>query len=229
MFAVIFEVQPKQERWDDYLMIAKRLKPSLEAIDGFIDNDRFKSLRDGRRLLSVSTWRDEKALVRWRVDGGHHVAQERGRFEIFDDYHLRVGEIASDSGLPEKDLAQQKRFDETAVGDATWATITEVVLADGMPADLSSERAVEFVGLAANAKGLVSQEVFASIYTAGKLAVLASWRDEKSARGWSPVAGVKAGGLRHRTVRIIRDYGMFDRREAPQYYRDVPSPARSNP
>ncbi len=57
MFAVIFEVQPKQERFDEYLELAKGLKPKLEAID----NERFKSLRDGRRLVSLSTWRDEKA------------------------------------------------------------------------------------------------------------------------------------------------------------------------
>ena len=64
MFAVIFEVKPKQERFDEYLELAKQLKPKLEAIDGYIDNERFKSLRDQHRLVSLSTWRDEKAVVR---------------------------------------------------------------------------------------------------------------------------------------------------------------------
>jgi heme-degrading monooxygenase HmoA len=225
MFAVIFEVQPKQERWDDYLVIAKRLKPSLEAIEGFIDNDRFKSLRDGRRLLSVSTWADEKALVRWRVHGGHHAAQERGRFEIFEDYRLRVGEIASDSGLAESAFAHQQRFDETKAGGAKWASVTEIVLSDRAGAAMQSETAAAAsVGLARDAAGLVSLEAFASIYTQGKLALLASWRDEQAARGWSPVAGPGAKDVRHRRVRIIRDYGMFDRREAPQFYPDVARP-----
>ena len=64
MFAVIFEVQPKKESWDDYLNLAKFLKPALEKIDGFIDNERFASKRTKGRLLSLSTWRDEKAIIR---------------------------------------------------------------------------------------------------------------------------------------------------------------------
>src|SRR5882672_3935391 len=115
MFAVIFEVQPKQERWDDYLGLAKQLKPKLEAIDGFIDNERFESKRTKGRLLSLSTWRDEKAVVRWRTQGEHHGVQEKGRFEIFEDYHLRVGEITADSKTP---AAKQQRFDETEIGEA---------------------------------------------------------------------------------------------------------------
>ena len=67
MFAVIFEVEPKQERWTDYLDLAGMLRPELEKIDGFIDNERFTSLLDRGRVLSLSTWRDEKALIRWRT------------------------------------------------------------------------------------------------------------------------------------------------------------------
>jgi heme-degrading monooxygenase HmoA len=69
MFAVIFEVQPKKERWNDYLDLAKYLKPKLEAIDGFIDNERFEDKRTKGHVLSLSTWRDEKAVVRWRTRG----------------------------------------------------------------------------------------------------------------------------------------------------------------
>src|SRR5215469_9982664 len=111
MFAVIFEVQPKKERFDDYLALAKALKPKLEAIDGFIDIDRLASQRTAGRLLSLSIWRDEKAVIRWRTHAEHHAVQERGRFEVFEDYRLRVGEITADSvsgGAP-----VQQRFDET--------------------------------------------------------------------------------------------------------------------
>jgi len=69
MFVVIFEVQPKKERWDDYLALAKQLKPKLETVDGFIDNERFRSKRTEGRLLSLSTVRDEKAVIRWRTQG----------------------------------------------------------------------------------------------------------------------------------------------------------------
>ena len=96
MFAVIFEVQPKKSHWDDYLTFAKRLKPELEKIDGFIDNERFGSTRTQGRILSLSTWRDEKAIIRWRTLGAHHEVQEKGRFEVFEDYHPRVAEITAD-------------------------------------------------------------------------------------------------------------------------------------
>jgi len=76
MFAVIFIVQPKKDRFDDYLNLAKLLKPDLEKIDGFIDNERFSSKRTEGRVLSLSTWRDEKAVIRWRTLGVHHEVQD---------------------------------------------------------------------------------------------------------------------------------------------------------
>src|ERR1700745_200597 len=113
MFAVIFLVQPKAERWNDYLDLAKYLKPKLEAVDGFIDNERFESKRTQGRLLSLSTWRDEKAVVRWRTQGGHRAVQEKGRSKIFQDYHLRVGEVTVDTRPPPGLSVEQTRFDET--------------------------------------------------------------------------------------------------------------------
>src|SRR5579871_7069033 len=112
MFAVIFQVRPQPERFDDYLALAKGLKPEIEKIDGFIDNERFKSrTRDGW-LLSLSTWRDEKSVIRWRTHGGHHGVQEKGRFEIFADYHLQIGEITADTNVPMGERLLEQRFDE---------------------------------------------------------------------------------------------------------------------
>jgi len=212
MFAVIFEVEPKRERWDDYLETARRLKPEIERIDGFIDNDRFKSRRDAGRLLSLSTWRDEKALVRWRTLAAHHQAQERGRFEIFADYHLRVGEVVADSAsaapLP------QQRLDETETAAAKCVTVTELT-----PAEAAANPAGDAAALlGADGAGALEHEAFESIYAAGKLLLLQSWRDPKTAERWVPRA-VAGYALRHRRVRIIRDYGLVDRREAPQYFR----------
>jgi heme-degrading monooxygenase HmoA len=213
MFCVIFEVQPRKERWDDYLGLAKALKPKLEATEGFIDNDRFRSKRTEGRLLSLSTWRDEKAVVRWRTQGPHHAAQEKGRFEIFEDYHLRIGEVTADSAPPPGLRVEEKRFDETEAGAARLVTITELTQLDAA-ADTLPRR----LGLDLTAGALVDHEVFESIYTSGKLLLLASWRDAAGAAGWTPQPSTVSDGLRHRWVRIIRDYGLFDRREAPQYY-----------
>src|SRR5262245_37143650 len=219
MFVVIFEVQPRTDRWDDYLNLAKQLKPKLEAIDGFIDNERFKSKRDERRVLSLSTWCDEKAVIRWRTHGEHHGVQEKGRTAVFEDYHLRVGEVTSDTAPPKGLTVKQERFDETDVGAAKVATITEVTPAGNTSLEASSLPAL--LGLDTARGGLIDHEEFESIYNAGKLGVLASWRDAEAAQAWSPIRPARTT-VRHRQVRIIRDYGMFERREAPQYYPDMP-------
>src|SRR5215469_1315510 len=125
MFAVIFEVQPRSDRWDQYLGLAKQLRPELEQIAGFLENERFKSRRTEGRLLSLSIWADEKAVIRWRTHAMHHGVQEKGRFEVFEDYHLRVGELIADTGLPPDQRLLQQRFDTTSVGAAKLVTLSE--------------------------------------------------------------------------------------------------------
>jgi heme-degrading monooxygenase HmoA len=229
MFAVIFEVQPKKERWDDYLDLAKQLKPRLEAIDGFIDNERFDSKRTQGRLLSLSTWRDEKAVVRWRTHGEHHRVQEKGRFEVFEDYHLRVGEITADSAPPKGIALREQRFDETEIGDAKACTITEISPSGGSKSGPAAETLLTHLRLDPHAGGLIDHELFESIYEPGKLLILGSWRDKTAAAAWKPEPFEGAGDIRHRNVRVIRDYGMFERREAPQFYQAVSLPRSLSP
>jgi heme-degrading monooxygenase HmoA len=218
MFMVIFEVRPRNERFDEYLEIAKSLKPHIERIDGFIDNERYSSTRSEGRILSLSTWRDEKAVVRWRTLGAHHQAQEKGRSEIFRDYHLRVGEVVADTQPPKDHIVREQRLDETEVGAAKVVTISELPGKDGKPAsaDLATDLGLD----KAPNPNLLGHEIFESIYNPGKLVLLAGWQNAASAEKWQPkaVAGIAA---RHRRVRVIRDYGMFDRREATQYYPPV--------
>jgi heme-degrading monooxygenase HmoA len=225
MFAVIFLVEPRTERWNDYLDLAKLLKPRLEAVDGFIDNERFASLRTRDRLLSLSTWRDEKAVVRWRTQGEHHGVQEKGRFEIFADYRLRVGEITHDTQPPAAMTIAAMRLDETETGDAKVATITELTPAAGSGVAAKPDTFASQLGLGGGRKGLADMETFESIYSPGKLLLLGLWRNADAASAWKPAHPAGDGTLRHRQVRIIRDYGMFDRREAPQYFAAV-DPAR---
>jgi heme-degrading monooxygenase HmoA len=218
MFAVIFEVQPKKARFDDYLSLAKFLKPALEKIDGFIDNERFGSKRTEGLVLSLSTWRDEKAVIRWRTLGVHHKVQEKGRSEIFEGYHLRVGEVIADSQIPSGQKLQELRLDATEIGKAKVMTISELSPDKGKPIDANL---MADLGLPkSSADGVIDHEVFESITNPGKLLLLVSWRDATAADQWKPRA-LAGGNLRHRRVRVIRDYGMSDRREAPQYYADA--------
>jgi heme-degrading monooxygenase HmoA len=217
MFVVIFEVQPRTDQFDRYLEIARMLRLELERIDGFIDNERFASRRLAGRILSLSTWRDEKSVIRWRTLAIHHRMQEKGRFEVFAHYHLRVGEVVTDTHIPAGHTLRQQRFDETEIGAAKWASITEVSpAAEGA----ASTNLAADLGLR-DADGLIEQDSFDSIYNAGKSLLLASWQDEAAAAAWMPHVT-----LRHRRVRIIRDYGMADRREAPQYYTPVEGEGR---
>jgi heme-degrading monooxygenase HmoA len=210
MFSVIFEVHPKQEKFDLYLELAKGLRPILEGIDGFIDNERFESTRRPGWILSHSTWRDEKSVVRWRTVGKHHDTQQRGRDEVFQDYHLRVGEIVVDTA-PRAAIIEQRLGAE--MGRAKFMTLTEVPPESG-----NGRGAADWLSLDRNQADLIDHDVFASIYNAGKLALLASWRDRPSAETFGPPA---SAGLRHRVVRVVRSYGMFDRRESPQYYPEI--------
>jgi len=219
MFAVIFEVVPKPERKDEYLELGRLLRPEIEKIDGFLDNERFASHSVTGRVLSLSTWRDEKAVIRWRTLAVHHKVQEKGRFEVFQDYHLRVGEFTRDSQVPPGQTLRQQRLDETEVGDAKAITISELPAVSGdRPATdtLAADLGLPPVG----SQGLVDQDTYESIYNAGKLLVLASWRNADAAGAWTP-RPPRHGQLRHRQVRVVRDYGMFERREAPQYYPEV--------
>jgi len=99
MIAIIFEVWPADGRKGDYLELAARLKGELERMDGFISVERFQSLTDPGKLLSLSFWRDEEAVATWRRDAAHRAAQSAGRAGIFRDYRLRVAAVARDYGL----------------------------------------------------------------------------------------------------------------------------------
>ena len=116
MFSVIFEVQPRPELRDAYFARGRSLRPELEQIDGFVDNIRYGSLTRPGWLLSLSGWRDEKALVRWRTHVRHHETQIVGRSQIFLDYHLRVGEVARDTRIQTGQFLPQQRLDETTAG-----------------------------------------------------------------------------------------------------------------
>jgi heme-degrading monooxygenase HmoA len=217
MFSVIFEVHPKPSEFELYLALAKDLKPILQGIDGFIDNERFESKRRPGWILSHSTWRDEKSVVRWRTIAKHHETQQRGRNEVFQDYHLRVGEVVSDSTPPDGIELVEQRLDETEVGDAKFAALTEISPA-GRPVP---ENLADLLALDRQRPALLDRDLFASIYNEGKLALLTSWRDRQSAEAFDVSPAASAGAVRHRVVRIVRDYGMFDRRESPQYYPEI--------
>jgi heme-degrading monooxygenase HmoA len=99
MIAVIFEVRPRANREGDYLALAAQMRSLAEAVEGFISVERFQSLADPRKILSLSFFEDEAAVTHWRSLGAHRIAQAKGREQLFDDYRLRVCDVLRDYGL----------------------------------------------------------------------------------------------------------------------------------
>ena len=220
MFSVIFEVRPMPEQWDNYLGIAKILRPELEREDGFVDNIRYRSLTREGWILSLSSWSDEKAVVRWRTRVRHHEAQERGRAEIFSDYHLRVGQLTKDTNIPDGYELHEQRLDETEAGEGTTVILIDGKRPSEWVKNTSAEDVARWLGRPSKAAGLIRWDVFDAVLTPGDVILLMSWRDQAQAEAFENTLALP-DGARLRRVRVVRDYGMYDRREAPQYYPDV--------
>ncbi|KAH8906665.1 putative enzyme [Coniochaeta sp. PMI_546] len=221
MFSVIFEVQPHPSKWDTYLGIAKSLKPLLEQMPGFLRNIRYRSLRRDGWILSLSDWEDEKALVRWRTLEKHHAAQEKGREAVLVDYHLRVGQVAATA----TEGITTQRDDLTRTGDGAVVTLLETNFDAERVEKAEVMALVNELSLVTSAEGLLSWDVFDAVLCPGDVILLCTWRDEVVARQFlARVQGRDNLGIRTscRLVRVIRDYGKYDRREAPQFYPDVP-------
>lgn len=105
MIAVIFEVVPQQGQRQAYLDLAAALRPKLERIDGFVSIERFASLSEPGKLLSLSFWRDEAAVAQWRRLEAHRAAQDAGRQRLFADYRLRVATVLRDYGMDGREQA----------------------------------------------------------------------------------------------------------------------------
>ena len=197
MFAVIFEVHPREDGYQKYLDTAKELRPLLDDISGFETIERFGSVARKDWILSLSFWSDEAALTEWRVAERHHKAQQIGRDEVFQDYRIRVGQVIHDEsfGSSPRIAARRSVYNDPALRKSSLVTILEAT--DAAPTDTEAEQ-------------------FSSINTKGKSALLRAWTDEAAAFAYRDQTVAK--GRRLRIVEVERDYGMFDRHQAPQYY-----------
>ena len=192
--ALLFEVKPKPEAFDEYLAIAARLRPALDESGGCLFIDRFRCVREPARILSFQIWRDEAALVRWRVNAQHHKAQTLGRTQIFDDYRLRIAQV-----IFERTAAAQWRPDRlTTYNDPASQPARYLAIAESRQALDADDAAVES---------------YESLYRPGEYATVFNLREPTL-----PQLADTPAVFRTRLCETERDYGMFDRREAPQYY-----------
>ncbi|CAE6733642.1 hypothetical protein R69927_01945 [Paraburkholderia domus] len=220
MFSAMLEVHPIPEQFDAYLGMAKMLRPELEKIDGFIDNNRYASLTREGWLLSLSSWRDEKALIRWRSQETHHKIMQAARDRVFSDYRLRIGQTVSDTHVPAGQVLREQRLDVTEVGKGTAVTLHDGKCSPEWLRENGAEAVANSLGVDTNAPDLVSWDVFDALLAPGEVIAVLTWRDHAAAKAF--LGRTTTGDAsRLRNIRIIREYGMLDRREAPQYFKEA--------
>ena len=212
LFAVVFEVKPHAARMDDYLHIAAGLRPELAKVRGFVENERFRSRSRPGVLLSLSLWDDEKALVRWRALETHRSAQHEGRDRVFEDYHLRVGEVTRVTGPFADREVGWMRHDATEVGQSRTLTVVDGVLSAPLRQFIDA-------GLS-DGPHIVGHDHFDHLSEHDRSAIVVGWNSSDAAHGFAEQLAARATqATRLYTIRVIRDYGLRDRREAPQFSR----------
>ncbi|KAG8527983.1 uncharacterized protein KY384_006899 [Bacidia gigantensis] len=216
VFSVIFEEKHNSEHWSTYVAGAKILRPISESIPGHIDHILYRSLTREGWNLSLSSWANEKALVRWRTTKEHCKYQDMGRNKLLVDYHLRVGLNVQDS----HGAAAAGSLEQTEVGDATMILLHDIVKSPDWVKEKTPENIANSLGLRQQQLGLVQWDVFDEVLQPGHVLLLSCWKDQSATLAFEGEYNWE-NGVRLRTVQIVRDYGMFDRREAPQYYPDV--------
>lgn len=208
MFAVIFETTPNPAEMQQYLSIAGALRSELLKIDGFLENERYRRDDAEGALLSLSLWRDEKSLIRWRTQELHHQSQARGRNGVLSDYRLRVGEIImqiNEHGLTETNAP---RHDLTEVSKATFVTVS------------NNAQAVDIASLDEYYNQLAETICFTNLNNPNCRLLLLSWREPQFGDKWLRTRAPK-NTTQHYGVNIIRSYGLRDRTEAPVFHPPV--------
>ena len=227
MHSVIFEVQAHASETDAYFRLAGTLRPELERVDGFVDNVRYRSLSRPGWRLSLSSWRDERAVAAWRANEKHRNAQMKGRERYFGDYRLRVV-VAQEEGEGEgKDGGSG-----SGVGKGTAVvTVVTDVLQDAHWIETSAVKdvAAAVVGVgrlddAASCLSLAGWDLYQNVALPEEVLLLCYWKHDKDAAADAAAFHQRASirpEAHVRQARVVRDYGMFDRHEAPQSYPDV--------
>ena len=203
MLALFFEVSPRSDGgWDRYLAIAAGLRPLLAEQEGMLFIDRYRSLLRPGTILSHSLWRDEAALAAWRSHGVHHHAQSEGRQKVFDDYRLRIAYVTHTAAPSQDDLLSPVR---STYRDQAAGPVRIMVAAQGC-GELAARCAPP-------------SDAFESLNRGGERLWLFDAAD--GAEAFALARDLRTGGLTARVCEVERDYGMFDRTEAPQYHPPV--------
>jgi heme-degrading monooxygenase HmoA len=210
MISQFFEVQIKEGQINRYLDLAASLKPSLEAMGGCLFIDRFRSLNRRNLLLSYQIWQDEGSMIAWRIDPKHHTVQEAGREKVFDDYRIRIAQVLHEE-RPERPAWHPDRL--SPYNDPRRRPPTFVVASESRNRELSVETPWK-------------RDVFESVYRPGIFAHLVDVPSSDAGVAFGRKLFADSTTEYFRVFEVMRDYGIFNRGEAPQYYPPVPRPVK---
>jgi heme-degrading monooxygenase HmoA len=205
MIGLFFEVQTRQGHRDQYLDLAASLRPALDAIGGCLFIDRFQSLAQDNLLLSYQIWQDEGALTAWRVHARHHKVQEIGREAVFSDYRIRVAQVIHEA-KPKQPVWQPER--RTPYNDPARRAPTYLLAAESKNAKLPAKPEWRY-------------DAFASVYREGRFAHLIDVPNPQAGIAFGERLFADSTTEYVRIFEVMRDYGMFERTESPQYYPPV--------
>ena len=205
MIGLFFEVQTRPGHRNQYLDLAASLKPELEMIGGCRFIDRFRSLTQENLLLSYQIWQDEGALTAWRAHAHHHDVQTIGRARVFSDYRIRVAQVIHEAkpGQPASQPARRTPYNDPARRKSTYM--------------LAAESTSGTLPVATEWRS----DAFASVYRDEHFAHLIDLPDEQAGVEFGSRLFADPAIQYFRVFEVMRDYGMFERTEAPQYYPPV--------
>lgn len=201
MQALLFEMSPRDGHEDHYFQHAARLRPILMQQDGLIFIERFMSLARPKVILSHSLWRDEASIAQWRTDRDHHKSQTAGRYKHFDDYRIRISHILQycEPGERRKEWSTDGSYNYPASTDDRFLTIVR-----------SKEKPVTNGG-----------EVFKSVTESDSFLSVNDVTSEDEGRSGIKRNQSEVTVLSALLGRTSRDYGMYDRAEAPQFFAPI--------
>lgn len=213
-FAVAIELKPRAV--EVYLDRADRIRPELAAADGLISHSHYRSLERVGWVVSLSLWRNEKAAIGWRAHAAHYPLQEEARVGVLSDYRIRAGHIVKDSEF-EVLMATPDPFPEDEPGALTIITATRP---NPWTETSNAADCAEFLGLNPYAVGMQAWDVLEDIEVAGNLLLLMTWDTADAATDYERHVDLR-DGVQLRRLRVERDYGMFERDQAPQHFPEI--------
>jgi heme-degrading monooxygenase HmoA len=201
------EVNPKSDEFENYFDATQMLSPELKQVDGFVDNTGYASLTRPGWLLSLSNWRDETSLKRWRIETNYHKRMQAAGDRVFADYRVHIGEVVVDTRVPAGQAVLQQRLDETDAGIGEAITLLDASFAPDWVKQAGADAVLKSLGFDPGAFELVGREVFEAAMTPGDVIALVKWEalataedTERFERDLTLPKGVR---LRH--IRVVRD------------------------